>query len=436
MPGAQAPGIPVLGADDQVGHVGQRAVAQPSARSRQRRRRQAVTALVTGGPRRCGAGRPWRSACWIGGLPVGAGTEETRGVGHELSSLALSLDGFSAASSFPSHTRHGWTLTCQSHMRSRRGSMTETTARIGTLIRDARQHQGLTQQSWPQPRHQPERGQPDRAGPPEPHPGDARPDRRGARLRDRRARRRARRTCGSPAADHAARARSTSRPPRTPASPCSAPRCSTAAARRCARSPASRRSTGSSRCSPASACRPAGCNDDNDLEIIPPARARPGRTSTTRPPAVPARSSCSSARCCTAPTPSSCRTPAAATSAPAPSSRTWRRCGPFGLDGQGHRRLLPRHGQPGHRAGAPDRADRARRHRHRERADGRRRAPGRHRHPQRLAQLHGPGPLLLPAGARRARSTASARRRCTVTGRARASTSTSTTRRARTRSRR
>ena len=55
-----------------------------------------------------------------------------------------------------------------------------------------------------------------------------------------------------------------------------------------------------------------------------------------------------------------------------------------------------------------DRAHRARRHRHRERPDGRRAAPGHHRHPQRLLELHGPGPLLLPAEARRRRSRASA----------------------------
>ena len=106
-------------------------------------------------------------------------------------------------------------------------------------------------------RHQPERDQPDREGPPEPLPGDARPDRRRARLRDRRPRRRARPTCGSPGRPRCP-ARSTSRPPRTPASRCCAPRCSTAAAPRCARSPGSRRSTGCSRCSTASACRPAG----------------------------------------------------------------------------------------------------------------------------------------------------------------------------------
>ena len=71
--------------------------------------------------------------------------------------------------------------------------------------------------------------------------------------------------------------------------------------------------------------------------------------------------------------------------------------------GEGDRRQLPRPGQPGDRAGPPDRAHRARRHRHRERADGRGPAPRHHRDPQRLVQLHGPGPLLLPAEARRRR---------------------------------
>ena len=52
---------------------------------------------------------------------------------------------------------------------------------------------------------------------------------------------------------------------------------------------------------------------------------------------------------------------------------------------------------------AADRAHRARRHRHGERADGRRPPPGHHHHPQRLLQLHGPGPVLLPAAARRRR---------------------------------
>ena len=53
-------------------------------------------------------------------------------------------------------------------------------------------------------RHQPERDQPDREGSPEPLPGDARPHRRGARLRDRRPRRRAHPPAGH-RPDHAVR---------------------------------------------------------------------------------------------------------------------------------------------------------------------------------------------------------------------------------------
>ena len=82
-----------------------------------------------------------------------------------------------------------------------------------------------------------------------------------------------------------------------------------------------------------------------------------------------------------------------------------------------------------------DRADRARRHRHRERPDGRRAARGHHRHPQRHAQLHGPGPVLLPAEARRRDRR---RRHHDADGHRPppTSTSTSTTHPARTRSRR
>ena len=65
------------------------------------------------------------------------------------------------------------------------------------------------------------------------------------------------------------RARSTSRPPRTPGSRCSAPPCSTAAAPRCARWRGSRRSTGCSRCS-SLGVQTRWLNDDNDLEIVPP----------------------------------------------------------------------------------------------------------------------------------------------------------------------
>ena len=68
---------------------------------------------------------------------------------------------------------------------------TDYKGRIGNLIRDARKHRGLTQQQLAELLvHQPERHQPDREGPPEPLPRDAGPDRRRARLRDRRPRRR------------------------------------------------------------------------------------------------------------------------------------------------------------------------------------------------------------------------------------------------------
>ena len=60
----------------------------------------------------------------------------------------------------------------------------------------------------------------------------------------------------------------------------------------------------------------------HDLTHRRPRRPRPGRRSTPTPPGGPAASSCSWARCCTGPRPSSCPTPAAATSAPAPCSRT------------------------------------------------------------------------------------------------------------------
>ena len=56
----------------------------------------------------------------------------------------------------------------------------------------------------------------------------------------------------------------------------------------------------------------------------------------------------------------------------------------------------------------PDRAHRARRHRHRERPDGRCPAPRHHRDPQRVVELHGPGPVLLPARSSASGSRASA----------------------------
>ena len=111
------------------------------------------------------------------------------------------------------------------------------------------------------------------------------------------------------------------------------------------------------------------------------------------------------------------------------------RAAPVRPRGQGDRRQLPRQRQPGDRARPADRAHRARRHRHRERPDGGGAAPRHHRHPQRLVELHGPGPLLLPAAARRRRR---GHRHHHADGHRRRprSTSTSTTRPARTRSRR
>ena len=247
--------------------------------------------------------------------------------------------------------------------------------RIGNLIRDARSTAASPRAARRPARHQPERGQPHRAGPPEPLPGDARPHRRGARLRDRRARPAAPSTCGS-SAGASSPARSTSRPPRTPASPCSAPRCSTGAAPRCARSPASRRSTGSSRCSTS-----IGVADPLAQRRQRP-RDRPARPSSTwrsidedaarrtrsiimflgpllhRADAfeLPYAGGCDLGTRTVEPHMSALR--------------------PFGLEVKADRRLLPRDGRPGRSSPTrADRAHRARRHRHRERADGRRPAP-------------------------------------------------------------
>ena len=98
---------------------------------------------------------------------------------------------------------------------------------------------------------------------------------------------------------------------------------------------------------------------------------------------------------------SSCRTPAAATSAPAPSSRTWRRCARSGSRSRPPTASTTRASDRSVEPAAADRAHRARRHRHRERPHGGRPPPGHDGHPQRVPQLHGPGPLLLPAEARR-----------------------------------
>ena len=108
-------------------------------------------------------------------------------------------------------------------------------------------------------------------------------------------------------------------------------------------------------------------------------------------------------------TPSSCRTPAAATSAPAPSSRTCPRCARSASrsrrpTGSYHAHRRPRRSRPTRPIVLTERGDTVTENA----LHGRRPPRRRHRDPQRQPQLHGPGPLLLPAEARRARSTASA----------------------------
>ena len=118
---------------------------------------------------------------------------------------------------------------------------------------------------------------------------------------------------------------------------------------------------------PASACAPAGSPASNDLELVPPTRLDLGAMD------VEAARRTRSVIMFLGPllhdyATSCCRTPAAATSAPAPSSRTSPRCGRFGLEVVRDRRVLrgtvDRVGRPD----PADRAHRARRHRHRERA--------------------------------------------------------------------
>ena len=132
-----------------------------------------------------------------------------------------------------------------------------------------------------------------------------------------------------------------------------------------------------------------------------PRRAGPGRRSTPTPPGAPAASSCSWARCCTGRT--TFALPYAGgcdlgTRTVQPHMIALR---PFGLDVEaraGEYHATVQHtGRP-----APDhRPDRARGHRHRERAAGRRPHRRHDDHPQRQLQLHGPGPLPVPAAARR-----------------------------------
>ena len=130
--------------------------------------------------------------------------------------------------------------------------------------------------------------------------------------------------------------------------------------------------------------------------------AGPRPASTRRRRAVPAASSCSSARCCTRedtfelPYAGGCDL---GTRTVEPHMTALRR---FGLEVKATEGSYHATRRPRRRADPADRADRARRHRHRERAAGRRPARRRHRHPQRQPQLHGPGPVLLPGRARRA----------------------------------
>ena len=191
----------------------------------------------------------------------------------------------------------------------------------------------------------------------------------------------ARCTCGSRAVAGCT-GRSTSRPARTPASVCSAPRCSTRDAPRCARWPGSRRCTGSSRCSNSIGVKTRWLNADNDLEIVPPAvldlaaldldAARRTRSIIMflaplmhheKQFELPYAGGC-----------------ALGTRTVEPHMTALR---PFGVRGRSHRRQLPGRGRSDRPAGPSDRADRARRHRDRERADGRRPQRRRHRDPQR-----------------------------------------------------
>ena len=276
--------------------------------------------------------------------------------------------------------------------------------RIGNLIRDARKHRGWTQQqladvlSTSQSAvNRIERGHQNLtlemlARSVRPSTPRSSPSARG------------RPTCGSPAPPRCP-ARSTSSRRRTPASRCCAPRCSTAAGPRCAGSPGSRRSTGCSRCSTASACRP------------------PGSTTTT--------------------TSRSCRRPSSTSPDRRGGGRRTRSIimflGPlmhredvFELPYAGGCDLGTRTVEP-HMARCARSASRSRRPRacyhatvHRAVSPGRpivltergdtvtenacSRPPARRRDrdPQRQPQLHGPGPLLLPGAARGAASTASA----------------------------
>ena len=232
--------------------------------------------------------------------------------------------------------RDGWRyLTCElpsvvhddlpSFVESDSDYGTNYKGRIGNLIRDARKHRGLTQTAARRAaRHQPERDQPDREGPPEPLAGDAGPDRCRARLRDRRARRRPDPPAGQ-GPDHLVRhdrrqdleerrGRPALRVPPQPRShhaPQGGPDRGGQPAARGARQPR----------------RPDPVDQRRERPRDHPAEgARPQPDRRGRRAPYPLGADVPRARCFTVPTPSSSPTPAAATSAPAPSSRTCRRC--------------------------------------------------------------------------------------------------------------
>ena len=190
---------------------------------------------------------------------------------------------------------------------------------------------------------------------------------------------------------------------RLPAQPRAAPRCAT--------SPGSRRSTGSSRCSHSIGVRTRWITERQRPGDRPAGRSWTWPASTSRPPAGPAASSCSSARCCTAT--DAFRAALRRRLRPRHPHRraAHDRAAPLRPGGRRRPTATTRRRRPEPPADPPDRADRARRHRHRERAAGRG-PPRRHDgDPQRQLQLHGPGPVLLPRASSACGSRASAPRR-------------------------
>ena len=197
-------------------------------------------------------------------------------------------------------------------------------AHVGSLVRSARQHRGLTQAQLAERLGTSQtRDPPDRAGRAERQPRHADPDRRRARLRDRHASA-ARsaphlRVQGGQTA-HGPHRRATRA--RTARSRCCAPSLlnrGTHPLRNVARIVEVDRIVEVLRCHR----RPGHVVDRRPR----PRDLRPGATSTSTTidvdaAAAPGRSSCSSARCSASRTSSACPTRAAATWAPAPSSRT------------------------------------------------------------------------------------------------------------------